>query len=63
MIEESNDTQHDESNSNPVWSPPTWQRTTPEEVAKDIWCPGCAIPATAGLPKTTLHICDKRGGR
>ncbi len=62
MIEESND-YHDGSNPIPVWSPPIWQRLSFEEVAKDIWCPGCAIPATAGLPKTIPHICKKNGGR
>ncbi len=43
------------------WSPPTWQRETPDEVAKYIWCPGCAVPATAGRPgMTRSHICGKK---
>jgi hypothetical protein len=37
--------------------------TITKSVAKDIWCPGCAVCVTAGLPKTVLHICDKNGGR
>ncbi len=63
MIEEFNDRHHDEPNLISEWSPPTWQRVTPDKLTKDIWCPGCAVYVTAGLPKTVLHICDKNGGR
>jgi hypothetical protein len=66
MIEEFSDHRSDESDQMSDWSPPTWQRVTPDELVKYIWCPGCAIPATVSLvsfPKTIPHICDKKGGK